>query len=439
MKLLISAYASAPNQGSEHAVGWNWVTQAHRLGHEVWALASPAHRQSILAACKKDDKLTGIHWIFPEVPFWKLPDGKDAKWERTHNLLWQLEASRAGRNLVRSVVFDAVHHLTWAGIRAPTFLGRLGVPLIIGPIGGGETSPRRMRKVLRLKARLTETIRDLSNATITLNPIVRDGLKQATVIYVKTPETRALLSPGMQEKCAIFPELTITSEQIGKSRGNRPMQPRLLFAGRLLYWKGVHIALEAFALLRAQMPAARMTIIGHGPEEHRLRTMAADLNVDSGVDFLDWQTQTRLFEIYDSHDLLVFPSLHDSGGTVVLEALSRGLPAMCLDLGGPRQIVTAESGIVISSKQRTTTQVAKAMSDSMQELFRDSLRLATLSDGAIARAETFLAAKQVSTFYNSVAITIGLEVAKPLRPRMQASPCVRTETNATSPASLRVS
>jgi hypothetical protein len=439
MKLLISVYASAPNQGSEHAVGWNWVTQAHRLGHEVWALASPAHRQSILAACKKDDQLLGIHWIFPKVSSWELPNGKDAKWERTHNLLWQRAALRVGQALVRRVPFDAVHHLTWAGIRAPTFLGGLGVPLIIGPIGGGETSPKRMRKALRLKARLTETIRDLSNATITLNPVVRGGLKQATMIYVKTPETRALLSSEMQAKCATFPELTIAAEQIGKCRGNRPAQPRLLFAGRLLYWKGVHIALEALALLRAQMPAARLTIIGRGPEERRLHTMAADLNIGSDVEFLDWQPQKRLFELYDNHDLLVFPSLHDSGGTVVLEALSRGLPVMCLDLGGPQQIVTVESGIVISTKERSTSEVAKAMSDSMQALFSDPYRLEALSEGAIARAGTFLAAKQVGTFYDSVATAISRAANEPLCNSIQAKAGALTQASATSPVSLRSS
>ena len=35
VKLLISAYACAPNRGSDYAVGWNWATEAHRLGHEI--------------------------------------------------------------------------------------------------------------------------------------------------------------------------------------------------------------------------------------------------------------------------------------------------------------------------------------------------------------------------------------------------------------------
>jgi hypothetical protein len=40
-------YACAPDRGSEHAVGWNWTTGAHRLGHQVWSLASTVHRAAI--------------------------------------------------------------------------------------------------------------------------------------------------------------------------------------------------------------------------------------------------------------------------------------------------------------------------------------------------------------------------------------------------------
>ena len=66
MKLLISTYACSPRRGSEHGVGWNWTTEAHRLGHQVWALTSSAHRAAIEAACREDIDLAGINWIFPE-------------------------------------------------------------------------------------------------------------------------------------------------------------------------------------------------------------------------------------------------------------------------------------------------------------------------------------------------------------------------------------
>ena len=119
--------------------------RAHRLGHEIWALVSPAHRESIKRACDENPDLGGIRWIFPEVKGWPLKQAIEPKWERTYNLLWQRAAVPHARDLHRQVGFDLIHHLTWAGIRAPTFLGALTAPLVIGPIGGGETSPPSRR------------------------------------------------------------------------------------------------------------------------------------------------------------------------------------------------------------------------------------------------------------------------------------------------------
>src|SRR5271154_668448 len=170
MKLLISAYACAPNRGSEHGSAWNWITEASRLGHQVCALVSPAHRASIEAA-SREATLKEIRWVFPELRYWPLQQGIEPKWERTYNFLWQRAALRVARRLIREIGFDVVHHLTWGGVRAPTFLGSLGVPLILGPLGGGETSPMSLRDGFPLKGRFLERLRDLSNATIEINPI----------------------------------------------------------------------------------------------------------------------------------------------------------------------------------------------------------------------------------------------------------------------------
>ena len=207
MKLLMSIYACAPNRGSDHAVGWNWATEAHRLGHEIWALVSPAHRESIKRACDEVPALGGIHWVFPEVKGWTLKQAVEPKWERTYNLLWQRAALHHARDLHQQVAFDVVHHLTWAGIRAPTFLGALTAPLIIGPIGGGETSPSSLRDKIGLRGRVLERIRDLSNSTIAMNPMVRTGLTRASVIFVSTTDTQNLFNGALRKKTIIFTQL----------------------------------------------------------------------------------------------------------------------------------------------------------------------------------------------------------------------------------------
>jgi glycosyltransferase involved in cell wall biosynthesis len=399
MKLLISAYACAPNRGSENACGWNFTSEVARLGYDATVLVSSAHRTAILAATQQEPALQRIRWLFPEVASWTLEQGKEPVWERTYNLLWQREALGVARTLHREQPFDLVHHLTWGGVRAPTFLGTLGAPLIIGPIGGGETSPGKLRDRFSLRGRVLERVRDLSNATIEFNPIVRQGLRNASVIFARTPDTRNSLSPTLRAKTYVRIEMGVTPAQIGAPRPLRQMPRRLLYAGRLLYWKGVHIAIEAMSRLVAHMPDAHLTIVGNGPEETRLKSEIAQRKLGANITLVSWIPQEQLLHLYDTHDVLVFPSLHDSGGWVVLESLCKGLPVACLDLGGPKEIVTPRSGIIVDTTGLDTSGVAARLADELRSLLTDPERLAALSAGAIARAGDFLLRNQVERLY----------------------------------------
>jgi glycosyltransferase involved in cell wall biosynthesis len=404
MKLLISAYACAPNFGSDHGIGWNWVTEAHRLGHEIWVLASPVHRRSIATACRHDPDLAGIRWIFPEVPGWPLSQGFEPKWERTYNLLWQRRAVGFARKLHHEINFHAIHHLTWSGIRAPTFLGALGPPLIIGPIGGGETSPRSLRDAIGARGRVLEWVRDMSNATITINPIVCGGFRDAAVIFVTTEDTQNLFKGSLRDKTVVFSSISLTRLPPARLR-EWTGPPKFLYAGRLLYWKGVHIALRAFAELTSKGIDARFTIVGDGPERARLEREAASRNLSDRVEFIRRIPQPKLFELYDTHHLLLFPSLHDSGGFVVLEALSRGLPVVCLDLGGPADTVTDNSGVIVRTNGcgQNTAQLTISMARAISRLLEAPERLAELSCGARARAQEFILAKRIPALYDRAA------------------------------------
>jgi glycosyltransferase involved in cell wall biosynthesis len=399
MKLLISAFSCAPNSGSELGVGWNWATEAHRLGHQVCVLVCPAHSDAIAAAVREDVSLKEIRWGFPELAHWPVEQGKEPKRSRTYNLLWQRATLRTARALHREVGFDVVHHLTWAGIRAPTFLGSLGPPLIIGPVGGGETSPSTLRDGFPLSRRILEAVRDLSNSLINVDPLVHSGLKKASVIFCTTSDTRNLFNTAIREKTVVYTQLGIHETQLRTPRAPRQTPPRMLFAGRLYYWKGVHIAVQAFGEVLTRLPTARLTIVGDGPEEARLKADALAYKVTDSVDFIPRLPQTKLFDLFESHDLLIFPSLHDSGGFVVLEALCHGMPVMCLDLGGPKEVVTASSGVIVKTDGLNTAELASRTADEICNLFASPTRLAELSAGAIARAHEFLFPERVAQFY----------------------------------------
>ena len=92
---------------------------------------------------------------------------------------------------------------------------------------------------------------------------------------------------------------------------------------------------------------------------------------------------------------------------MVLEALSHGLPVVCLDLGGPKDVVTSDSGIVVENNGQNTAQVAAVMAREISRLLLSPQKLMILSAGAIARARDFILAKRIEVFYRHAAKYIG--------------------------------
>lgn len=170
----------------------------------------------------------------------------------------------------------------------------------------------------------------------------------------------------------------------------------------------MHIAIEAMSRLVAHVPDAHLTIVGNGPEEARLKSEVAQRNLGGNVTFVSWIPQQQLLSVYDNHDVFVFPSLHDSGGWVVLESLCKGLPVACLNLGGPKEIVTPASGIIVDTTGLDTAGVAARLAAELHAVLVDPQRLAVLSTGAIARAREFLLCDQVERLYGQATKHLGV-------------------------------
>lgn len=90
--------------------------------------------------------------------------------------------------------------------------------------------------------------------------------------------------------------------------------------------------------------------------------MAEELGIADHIDWFGWVEHKKIGEIYETHDLFLFPSLHDSGGTVVVEAISHGLPVLCLDLGGPGTIVDESVGNKVLVQNRGEEEVVASLS-----------------------------------------------------------------------------
>jgi glycosyltransferase involved in cell wall biosynthesis len=152
----------------------------------------------------------------------------------------------------------------------------------------------------------------------------------------------------------------------------------VLYVGRFLYWKGLRLALEAFTLLNREIPSIEFTLVGRGPYGRTLKRLSKRMGIADRVKIVDWVPQSQLPAIYGSHDVLLFPSLHDSGGLVVLEALASGVPVVCLDLGGPGVIVDDGCGRKIPVEGLSSRDVVERLFHALKEIAGDRQRFRQL-------------------------------------------------------------
>lgn len=405
-KVLLSAFGCAPNTGSDAEVAWRWATGLAGKGYPVWVLTREVYREQIEQQLQHDPYDGRLQFIYYDIPGFL----RVTTWWKSRNYfyyyLWQWGACKKARAEHAEVCFDLVHHVTWVSVRQPSFLGRLGIPFIFGPVAGGEKAPWRLRSGYSIRQWISDITRDFANLLVRIDPLVRRTLREADRIYVTSPQTQQLLPRKVRDRSAV--KLAIgavdaeESQQPATAQTGSPVDDafRVLYVGRFIGWKGMHLGLRAFRDLQRRVPEARLTMVGRGRDEGAWKALAASLGIADKVTWIPWLEQQQLAAVYRQQHCFLFPSLHDSGGMVVLEALGHGLPVVCLNLGGPGVIVDESCGHRIGVEGRSRAQVITALSGALHAVARDPELRQQLSQGAVSRVEQFRWSALIDSIYD---------------------------------------
>jgi glycosyltransferase involved in cell wall biosynthesis len=405
--VLLSAFACAPDWGSEPGVGWHWaLALSHR--HDVTVVTHERFRSRIEDHLARQSR-PGLSFSFfgraaAEPRMQRQVDS------RLHYWRWQLGLRRHVRRLLAAQPHDLVHHLTWGSFKLPSFLGRLGPPFVFGPAGGGEGAPASLRRSWPWRERAFYGLRALGIAAARHDPFVRATLRSARCVLIRNDATIAALPAFVRHRATLATEIGIEPANIvrGRLADTRPEQPlRLLYAGRLIGGKGAGYAVAAALRARQQGAALELHLAGQGGMEPLLRQQVLAADALDSVRFLGLWPHAEMNALYDSSDLLLFPSWHDSSGTVVTEALARGLPVLCLDLGGPRHVVDGTSSVIVSTAGLDEAGLVQAIAAQLVALAGDRSRLARLSEGALQRAQALTWARQVDQAYTRIEQQLG--------------------------------
>jgi glycosyltransferase involved in cell wall biosynthesis len=129
-------------------------------------------------------------------------------------------------------------------------------------------------------------------------------------------------------------------------------------------------------------------VLGDGPLREQCRRRTEKLGIAHRFTWLGWRDRREALAHYAWADVLAFTSLRDTTGTVVLEAISHGVPVVCLDHQGVGDIITADCGIKVPVT--TPREVVRGLTRAFEELANDPERRTRLRDGAHRRASLYM-------------------------------------------------
>ena len=248
------------------------------------------------------------------------------------------------RRRIKSGDFDVALRLLPVTSVLPSlfaFLLRKGpIPFVVGPINGGLPWPDGFTQAERQKEWITSL-----RYVYRFLPFARSTYRDASAIVAASSQTWAEFDE-YRDKMFFVPENGISDEILSdgrnrRTRGDGPLE--LIYVGRLVPYKACDLALRGAAPL-LRRGAARMRIVGDGPERAGLEELARSLEIADAVAFVGMVSHRETFEHLRSADVLVFPSIREFGGGVVFEALAVGTVPIVVDFGGPGDIVNPNVG-----------------------------------------------------------------------------------------------
>lgn len=355
MRLLLSAYACRPNAGSEPGYGWNWASYLAARGIDVHALVAERNREAVESSAAPQ----GVQFHFVGVPAWA------KRSETLQYACWQARALQCAKKLHARLCFDIAHHVTYGSVHVPTQLWRLGIPVIFGPVGGGQTAPREMSEYFG-KHQWKERHRTFLTKALTASPLHRRAMKQFSLVLAANRDTLRLVEALGCRRVALMCDAGISPDYI--SAGPRNFREpsdglKLIWAGRMLPRKALPLALDALKNVRSNVT---LTIAGDGMDPEAVRSMIHQRNLENRVFWKGVRLSLdELRAAYAEHDAMLFTSLRDSFGSQMLEAMAMGLPVIALDLHGARDFLpsNAWSRASVGKPQETVRNLASAIEE----------------------------------------------------------------------------
>lgn len=230
------------------------------------------------------------------------------------------------------------------------------------------------RKIVSLQNKKTDLIIAVSSSV--KDHLVKNNLASANKVVVINN--------------AIEPKETVLNKKI-KLANKAPIIGAI---GSLNSQKGHEFLIKAMSLIKTKYPLSMLEIIGDGPLKNPLKLKAKELNIEHNITFLGYQNDVGK---YMKHwDVFVLPSLSETFGIVILEAMQAGIPVVATDVGGIKDIISNHiNGILVKSKD------PKGIANAAIEIIGRPALAAKLKRGGRERVKDFSWQKKIEELEDS--------------------------------------
>lgn len=167
-----------------------------------------------------------------------------------------------------------------------------------------------------------------------------------------------------------------------KEKKTKSSSPHIIVTRNLEQIYGVDTAIQAFAIIHKDLPKAKLSIAGTGPEREKLKQLVKSLNLESHVVFTGKLTPAEMARLYQSSDIMINASTVDNTPNAIIESLACGTPVVTTNAGGIPNLVTDQHDallVAIGDEQVMAENALNVLNDSQlsSDLIENGLQTVT--------------------------------------------------------------
>ena len=404
MKIILLCYKLSPNRGSEHAVAWNFLRKMSPY-HEFYVMyghdGTPDLRE--MREWIESHQEENIHYcpiLIPQTRY-----ARFTEWVYKHEKyigfflkykLWHKEAYRKAKQLCEEEGIDLIHYLNPIGFKEPGECWKIkDVPYVWGPIQGVQNWPLSMWKAISTKGKIEALYRLIAHNAVLLGSYkVRKAVSRADYIWGVSNNTLYQFKKLFDKDLGYLPENGIMQMNTNTPIKRKVDEPlKLIWVGKFEDRKCIHLLLMALGKLKGLNWQLDVCAGGGGKNE---KLLIHELGIEKQVNFKGRLTRNEVQECFRNSHLHVISSLQEATTTVLLEAMSWGVPTLTLDHCGMGVVVCEKCGIKIPihSYQQVINDMAAAISD----MINSPEKVENLSAGVLKCSKEYLWGNRIQRF-----------------------------------------